>query len=83
MKGVYDPFKEKQGAMYYEMANGDERHVFNPRYGVQAPLRVLRAADLCQLPELHDHVTYQAIRDRLSDLPFLADPTVFPESARL
>jgi hypothetical protein len=28
-------------------------------------------------------VTYQAIRERLAELPFLTDPTVFPESAEL
>jgi len=44
---------------------------------------VLNASDLCQLPELNENVTYQAIRDRLAELPFLTDPTVFPESAGL
>jgi hypothetical protein len=44
---------------------------------------VLQAADLCQLPELNEKVTYQAIRERLGDLRFLTDPTLFPESAAL
>jgi hypothetical protein len=83
MKGCYDPFKNRKGAIYYEMANGGVERVFNTHYPERLPLRVLRAADLCQLPELNDHVTYQAIRDRLSKLPFLTDPTVFPESAGL
>lgn len=83
MKGCYDPFKQRQGAIYYEMADRKERHVFNTRYPERLPLRVLQAADLCQLPELNDGVTYQAIRDRLGELPFLTDPTVFPESAAL
>ncbi len=83
MKGCYDPFKTRKGAIYHEMAEGEERYVFNGRYPDHVPLRVLRAADLCQLPELNERVTYQAIRDRLPELPFLTDPTVFPESAAL
>ena len=83
MKGCYDPFKTRKGAIYYEMADKDERHVFNDRYPEHVPLRVLQAADLCQLPKLNEKVTYQAIRDSLAQLPFLTDPTVFPESAAL
>ncbi len=83
MKGQYDAFKTRRGAVYYEMANSADRYVFNHRYGVRLPLRVVRAADLCQLPELNEKVTYQAIRDRLPELRFLTDPTVFPEAARL
>jgi oxalate decarboxylase/phosphoglucose isomerase-like protein (cupin superfamily) len=83
MKGRYDPFKARKGAIYYEMANGGGSHVFNTNYPERLPLRVLRAAYLCQLPELNGKVTYQAIRDRLSELPFLTDPTLFPESAAL
>jgi hypothetical protein len=83
MKGQYDAFKSRRGAAYYEMANGTNRYVFNPRYGTQVPLRVVRAADLRQLPELNEKVTYQAVRDRLADLRFLTDPTLFPESAGL
>ncbi|MDA0348635.1 MAG: hypothetical protein O3C20_14665 [Verrucomicrobia bacterium] len=83
MSGCYDPFKERKGAIYYEMANGTERYVFNSNYPDHLPLRVLKASELCQLPELNGNVTYQAIRDRLPKLPFLTDPTVFPESANL
>lgn len=83
MKGQYDPFKSRRGAVYYELANAEDRYVFNHRYGARLPLRVVRAADLRQLPELNVKVTYQAIRDRLPELRFLTDPTVFPESARL
>lgn len=83
MKGCYDPFKERKGAIYYEMANGGVERVFNTNYPERLPLRVLQAADLCQLPELKDRVTYQAIRDRLRELPFLTNPSVFPESAVL
>jgi len=82
MKGQYEPFEARRGAIYYEMADEDDRYVFNPRYDARVPLRVLRAANLCQLPELNENVTYQAIRDRLPELPFLTDPAVFPESAR-
>jgi glucose-6-phosphate isomerase len=83
MKGRYDPFKERKGAIYYEMAKNGGEHVFNTNYPVRLPLRVLQAADLCQLPELNEKVTYQAIRERLAELPFLTDPVVFPESAAL
>jgi len=83
MKGQYDAFKERQGAAYYVMRNGQERCVFNTRYGAQVPLREVRAGDLCQHPDLNDRVTYQAIRDRLGELTFLTDPTAFPESASL
>ena len=83
MKGQYDAFKARRGAAYYEMANGEDRYVFNPRYGAQVPLRVVRAADIRQLPELDERATYQAIRDHLPELRFLTDPTLFPESARL
>jgi glucose-6-phosphate isomerase len=83
MKGRYDPFKERKGAIYYEMAKNGGEHVFNTNYPVRLPLRVLQAGDLCQLPELNEKVTYQAIRERLAELPFLTDPVVFPESAAL
>lgn len=83
MKGQYDPFKEKRGAIYYEMAEGPDRHLFNERYGNKIPLRLLRAGDLCQLPELNENVTYQAVLAHLPNLEFLTDPTAFPESARL
>jgi hypothetical protein len=83
MKGQDGAFRARRGAAYYEMANGEPRHVFNPRYGAWMPLRVVRAADLHQLPLLHGKVTYQAIRDQLSESGFLTDPTVFPASAGL
>jgi len=83
MKGVYDPFKERGGAMYYEMADEKNRYVFNQRYGAKLPLRVVRAAEVCQLPWLKAGVTYKAVRDRLPELKFLTDPAAFPASARL
>jgi glucose-6-phosphate isomerase len=83
MKGVYDPFKEKGGALYFEMANEQKRYVLNPRYGTQLPWRVIRAGDICQLPWLKTGVTYAGVRDRLPELKFLTDPTAFPKSAGL
>lgn len=83
MKGQYDPFKARRGAAYYMMANGGGRYRFNPRYGDALPLRVLRAADLRQVLGLRGKLTYQAIRDRLPELAFLTDPTLFPASAGL
>lgn len=84
MKGQYDPFRARRGAAYYVMADGGGvRYQFNPRYGNKLPLRMLRAADLCQLPDLRKKVTYQTIRDLLPELAFLTDPTLFPVSAGL
>lgn len=83
MKGRYDPFKKRQGAIYYEMEKRGGEFVFNSNYPDRVPLHILQAGDLCQLPELNDNVTYQAIRDRLPQLPFLTDPTLFPKSAAL
>lgn len=83
MSGCYDPFKERKGAIYYEMANGKDGFVFNSNYPDRLPLRMLKASELCQLPELNENVTYQGIRDRLPELPFLTDPTKFPASAGL
>jgi len=83
MKGVYQPFKDKKGAAFYEMADPENRFKRNPNYGEDVQLRVVRAADLCQLPNLNENVTYQLIRDNLSELKFLTDPTIFPESASL
>ena len=83
MKGCYDPFKERRGAAYYVMSDAKDGHVFNTRYGKQVPLRTVQAAEICQIPDLNEGVTYQAIRDRLPELKFLTDPTAFPESASL
>lgn len=83
MNGQYDPFKARRGAVYYEMAGGQDRFVFNRRYGARVPLRMVRAAGIRQFPELNTRVTYQVIRDRLPELGFLTDPTAFPESAWL
>jgi glucose-6-phosphate isomerase len=83
MKGVYDPFKKRQGAAFYEMADSQNRFKRNTNYDEGLQLRVVRATDLCQLPSLNENVTYQLIRDNLSELKFLTDPTVFPESAAL
>lgn len=83
MKGQYDPFKARRGAAYYLMANGGPRCEFNPRYGDPLPLRRLRAADLRQLPGWPARPNYQAIRDRLPELAFLTDPTLFPRYASL
>lgn len=83
MKGQYEPFSQRRGAIYYEMADGPERYVFNPRYGRKIPLRFVKAGEIRQLPWLNEGVTYQKIRDHLPELAFLTDPTKFPESANL
>ncbi|MBE0652280.1 MAG: hypothetical protein IH594_00690, partial [Bacteroidales bacterium] len=48
MAGVYDPFKEMKGAMYYEMDAADEskRYIFNTNYPEKAPLRIINAGDI-------------------------------------
>jgi len=83
MNGVYEPFRKRQGAIYYEMAEGSERYVFNTNYPQRIPLRFIQAGDICQLPYLNEEVTYQKIRDNLYELRFLTDPSQFPTSAML
>jgi glucose-6-phosphate isomerase, archaeal len=82
MQGVYAPFRERRGAIYYEMAHGPERFVFNRRYPSEIPLRFVHASDICQLPILAA-CNYHTIRDHLPQLPFLTDPARFPASAHL
>jgi glucose-6-phosphate isomerase len=83
MKGVYGPFRERHGAIYYEMAQGPQRYVFNTRYASELPLRLLKAGDICQVPLLSTPTTYQTIRDHLPQLRFLTDPALFPQTAHL
>lgn len=86
MKGQYKPFKKRQGAACYVMENGRDggyRCVANPRYPEAPPVRIIRASDICQLPEVNDRVTYQTIRDHLPELTFLTDPTAFATAAAL
>ena len=83
MTGVYEPFRKRQGAIYYEMAGGPERYVFNTNYPQCIPLRFVQAGHICQLPYLNEGVTYQKIRDYLYELRFLTDPSKFPASAML
>lgn len=81
MQGVYEPFREKQGAIYYEMAGG--KYVFNPNYKKQIPLRHIKAGEICQMSIVNEKVTYQKIRDNLNQLAFLTDPEKFSASAAL
>ena len=83
MKGVYEPFRKRRGAIYYEMAEGREKYVFNSNYAPRIPLRYIRAGQVRQLPFLNEEVTYQKIRDNLSDLGFLTDASKFPTTAVL
>ena len=82
MKGVYEPFKRRRGAIYYEMAEGPQ-FVFNANYERKLPLRVVKAGEICQLPWLNDEVTYQKVRDHLPELAFVTDPAKFPKTAGL
>lgn len=83
MKGQYQPYKKKKGAAFYEMADKDNRFVRNNNYDPKLELRIVKAGEICQLPELNKKVTYQAVMDKLSELKFLTDPAAFPESAAL
>lgn len=83
LKGEYEPFRRRRGAIYYEMAAGAERFVFNRCYEKKVPLRVVKAGEICQLPFPNDAVTYQKILGHLPELGFLTDPTKFPDTARL
>ncbi len=85
MKGVYEPFRQTGGAIYYEMADKDEskRYVYNANYKNKVPLRIIKAGDICQLPFLNDNVTYQKIRDNLNRLECLTVSEKFPPKAAL
>jgi glucose-6-phosphate isomerase len=83
MKGQYEPYKKTRGAAFYEMADKANRFVRNENYDAALELRIIKAGDICQLPELNENVTYQAVRNRISELGFIADPTAFPASAAL
>jgi glucose-6-phosphate isomerase, archaeal len=83
MKGVYEPFRQRRGAIYYEMADGPERFVFNRHYPSEVPLRFVKAAEMRQMTLLAPACTYQTVRDNLPHLRFLTDPTQFPETAHL
>jgi glucose-6-phosphate isomerase len=85
MSGVYDPFREKQGAIYYEMdsENESERYVFNTNYPERVPLRIINAGDICQLPYLNEHVDYHSVKENMAKLEFITLPDKFPEHAWL
>jgi glucose-6-phosphate isomerase, archaeal len=79
----YEPYRHLRGAMYYEMADTTERFVFNPRYNRRAPLRIVEASTLRQLPFLENIVDYAEIRRCLPKLGFLVRPQDFPPDAYL
>jgi glucose-6-phosphate isomerase len=79
----YEPYWQRRGAMYYEMAAGPERFVFNSRYPRRVRLRILQAAHLRQIPFLDGKVDYHRIRACLSQLVFLTRPEEFPLDAYL
>jgi glucose-6-phosphate isomerase len=85
MSGVYDPFKEKQGAIYYEMdtEKESERYVFNSNYADELPLRIIEAGDICQLPWLNENVNYHSVKQNIEKLEFITVTDKFPEYANL
>ena len=82
LKGVYQPYRDKKGAMYYEMAE-QQPFVFNKNYKEQLPLRIVNASDICQVPELNKEVTYQKVLANLPDIKYITNPALFSESAAL
>jgi glucose-6-phosphate isomerase len=74
----YEPYRQRRGAIYYEMADGPERFVFNSRYPKRVPLRILQAAHLQQLAFLRAKADYHLIRECLPLLSFLTHPEEFP-----
>ena len=82
---IYDPFKEKQGAIYYEMntENESERYLFNPNYDDEIPLSIIEAGKICQLPWLNENVNYHSVMQNLEKLEFITDTDKFPEYANL
>jgi len=80
MKGEYDAYKRKQGAAFYEMEDGFVR---NENYDSSLELRIIKAGDICQLPELNENVTYERVMAMLPELKFITDPTAFPEAMGL
>ena len=74
----YEPYRHRRGAIYYEMAEGPERFVFNPRYSKRIPLRVLQAAHPRRLAFLDAKADYHLIRGCLPRLSFLTRPEEFP-----
>jgi glucose-6-phosphate isomerase len=85
MNGVYDPYKEKNGAMYYEMDTDNElkRYAYNKNYPDRVPLRTINAGDICQLPFLKKRVTYHSVKKNMDKLEFLTNCGKFPTSANL
>ena len=79
----YEPYRRQGGAIYYEMATGEERFVFNARYPRRVPLRILQASRLRQIPFLDERADYRAILNSLPQLGFLTQPDEFPISAYL
>jgi glucose-6-phosphate isomerase len=79
----YEPYRLRHGAIYYEMAAGPERYMFNSRYPRRVPLRILQADHLRQIPFLGRKVDYHRIRECLPQLSFLCRPEEFPAGAYL
>ena len=79
----YEPYRQSRGAMYYEMAAGPERYVFNSHYPSRLPLRIFQAEHLRQFPFLAGKADYRKIKACLPQLSFLSRPEEFPAHAYL
>ena len=83
MSGVYEPYRQTQGAMYYVLDNGEQKHQLNERYPNPAELRVLRASELDQHPLLTEPITYHSVLSNLDEISFITQPDRFPADAYL
>ena len=79
----YEPYRQRRGAIYYEMAAGPERFMFNSHYPKRVPLRMLQAQRLRQIPFLAGKIEYHRIKACLPKLSFLSRPEEFPLEAYL
>jgi glucose-6-phosphate isomerase len=83
LDGVYEPFRERRGALYYVMDDPERPFEANSRYENPVPLRVLRASDLAQHALLREPITYGRVLESLDELRFITRPELFPAEAEL
>jgi glucose-6-phosphate isomerase len=79
----YEPYRQRRGAIYYEMAADPARFVFNSHYPRRVPLRIIQAEHLRQIPFLTGKIDYHRIKACLPELLFLSRPEEFPLDAYL
>lgn len=84
LQGVYEPYRQTHGAMYYVLdGDGCDRYQLNRRYDTSVDLRVLEAGDLRQHAILEQPVTYHSVLAQLEELQFITQAEKFPADAWL